>query len=82
MRRSFNQYLINYPLGTLVDDRKVAIGTTPIDLTVFKHNNALHVFATSDHPTIIYSSRGKLLFANVNLTDVRTLTMFVVCVLT
>ena len=54
----------------LSDERKVVLGTRPVELTVFPHLGGLHVFASSDHPAVIYSRHHQLLFANVNLPDV------------
>lgn len=34
-------------------------------------SGALHVFAASDRPTIIYSSNRKLLYSNLNENEVR-----------
>jgi len=55
---------------TLVSKKKVALGTQPIALSVFRNNGQNCVFAASDRPTVVYSSNEKLLFANVNVGEV------------
>jgi len=56
--------------GTRLTDRKmVALGTKPIALTPFQSHGSLHVFASSDRPSILHASSGKLVYSNVNLKD-------------
>jgi len=55
---------------TLVGKKKVALGTQPISLAVFRNNGSNCVFAASDRPSVIYSTNEKLLFANVNVGEV------------
>ncbi|XVE48501.1 hypothetical protein DITRI_Ditri01bG0006900 [Diplodiscus trichospermus] len=67
-------HLLNFQLnmssGELTDRKKVSLGTQPITLRTFSSKNATHVFASSDRPTVIYSSNKKLLYSNVNLKEV------------
>ena len=46
------------------------MGTQPVALTAFKHDDMTHVFAASDRPAVVYSSNAKLLFSNVNNKEV------------
>ncbi|XP_028064008.1 uncharacterized protein LOC114267199 [Camellia sinensis] len=48
----------------------LSLGTQPITLHTFSSKNTTHKFATSDRPTVIYSSNKKLLYSNVNLKQV------------
>jgi len=57
--------------GNLVDKRKVILGTQPTVLRKFKTQSVTNVFVCSDRPTVIYSSNKKLVFANVNLKEVK-----------
>ncbi|KAK4488130.1 hypothetical protein RD792_003872 [Penstemon davidsonii] len=63
-------FVLNTSNGELSDRKKVSLGTRPIILRTFSSNNATHVFATSDRPTVIYSSDRKLFCGNVNLREV------------
>lgn len=56
--------------GTLTERKKVSLGTQPISLNVFTADGGTHIFASSDNPTVIYSSNSKLAFSNVNLHEV------------
>eukprot|EP00026_Physarum_polycephalum_P001286 Phypoly_transcript_01287.p1 GENE.Phypoly_transcript_01287~~Phypoly_transcript_01287.p1 ORF type:complete len:1113 (+),score=155.47 Phypoly_transcript_01287:258-3341(+) len=56
--------------NTLSERKKLSLGTQPILLSKFKSKNAVHVFASSDRPTVIYSNNKKLLYSNVNLKEV------------
>ena len=59
-----------------LDERKqVALGTRPVQLTLFAVHGKRHVFAALDRPAVIYASEdvgavAKLRFANVDLRDV------------
>ena len=64
---SFN---VNASTCALSDRQKVAVGTQPISLDSFSTQKSNHVFASSDRPTIIHESNGKLLFSNINIKDV------------
>ena len=55
------------PPGTLTNGKKVVLGTKPIVLRQFMSGDTCHVFACSNHPTIIHWNNHKLLFSNVNL---------------
>lgn len=63
-------FLLNTSTGELTDRKKVSLGTQPITLRTFSSKNTTHVFASSDRPTVIYSSNKKLLYSNVNLKEV------------
>ncbi|CAI8053753.1 DNA damage-binding protein 1 [Geodia barretti] len=56
--------------GALTNGKKVVLGTKPIVLRQFVSGDAHHVFACSNHPTIIHWNNHKLLFSNVNLKEV------------
>jgi DNA damage-binding protein 1 len=64
-------YFLLTPQGTLVDRRKVTLGTQPTVLRKFRTQSTTNVFVCSDRPTVIYSSNKKLVFANVNLKEVK-----------
>lgn len=51
--------------------KTLTFGSQPIGLTCFLNNGAACVFVASDRPAVIYSSGGKLLYANVNIGEVR-----------
>ncbi|CAM9125233.1 unnamed protein product [Choristocarpus tenellus] len=56
--------------------KKTALGSQPIGLACFQNNGAVCIFVSSDRPTVIYASGGKLLFANVNMTEVNSVCSF------
>lgn len=64
-------YFLLTSQGTLVDKRKVILGTQPTVLRKFRTHSTTNVFVCSDRPTVIYSSNKKLVFANVNLKEVK-----------
>jgi DNA damage-binding protein 1 len=53
------------PPCTLTPHKRMSLGTQPIFLSPFRCKDAVHVFAASDRPTVIYAHNGKLLFSNV-----------------
>lgn len=63
-------------LGALLDPKKATLGTQPIHLRKFRSRcSQIHnIFVCSDRPAVIYSSNQKLLFSNVNLRMVSTMT--------
>ncbi|KAL2597151.1 hypothetical protein AAZV13_11G144250 [Glycine max] len=63
-------FMWNTSTGELTDRKKISLGTQPITLRAFSSKNTTHVFAASDRPTVIYSSKKKLLYSNVNLKEV------------
>ncbi|KAF9197041.1 DNA damage-binding protein 1a [Haplosporangium sp. Z 11] len=71
-------------LSSLPSPKRISLGTQPIMLRQISStpsgNGAggasSHVFACSDRPTVIYSSNRKLLYSNVNLKQVTTVTSF------
>lgn len=66
-------YHLDINSGTLSASKRVVLGTKPIVLKSFELSGSRHVFACSNHPTIIHSSNHKLLFSNVNLKEVNYL---------
>uniref|UniRef100_A0A1B6DPY2 DNA damage-binding protein 1 n=2 Tax=Clastoptera arizonana TaxID=38151 RepID=A0A1B6DPY2_9HEMI len=69
-------FIIDRFTGLLSDKRKMILGTQPTMLRKFKllsttdRSLTTNVFATSDHPTVIYSSNNKLIFSKLNLKEV------------
>ena len=63
----FFSFLFDISNFQFSDKRKISLGTTPISLNTFYSNGNKSVFASSDRPTVIYSSNKKLVFSNVNL---------------
>jgi DNA damage-binding protein 1 len=53
--------------SSLVERKKIALGTQPIVLQTFKTGTTTNIFAASDRPTVVYSKNQKLLYSNVNL---------------
>ncbi|GMI37669.1 hypothetical protein TrRE_jg8377, partial [Triparma retinervis] len=52
---------------TTTNRKKVSLGTQPIGLATFSSGNRSRcVFASSDRPTVVYSSSKKICFSNVN----------------
>jgi len=56
--------------GSLLERKKVTLGTKPTVIRPFRSGSVTNVFACSDRPTVIYSSNHKLVFSNVNLKEV------------
>ena len=69
-------FLLNASTGELTDRKKVTLGTQPISLRTFSSKGTTHMFASSDRPTVIYSSNKKLLYSNVNLKEVNHMCPF------
>lgn len=72
-------HVVSFPLDISTESavvlgtpKKVALGTQPIGLACFRNNGMVCVFVASDRPAVIYCSGGKLLYANVNMGEVRT----------
>ncbi|KAK2722376.1 DNA damage-binding protein 1-like [Artemia franciscana] len=63
-------YVFDPLLPGLGERKKVNIGTKPLILKCFQSKSSRNVFGCSNHPSIIYSSNRKLVFANVNFKDV------------
>jgi DNA damage-binding protein 1 len=63
-------------LPALSDCKKLALGTQPITLNIFRSKAATHAFAASDRPAVIYSVNRKLMFSNVNLREVSHMCCF------
>ena len=70
--------LLTYRLDgqKLVDRKRLAIGTKPINLRSFKMHGSKHVFAACDRPTVIYMSNGKMMFSNLNEDEVHFIAGF------
>ncbi|KAI8096333.1 mono-functional DNA-alkylating methyl methanesulfonate N-term-domain-containing protein [Halteromyces radiatus] len=62
--------------GRLWDKKRSFLGKLPIVLGSFTSNGTTHVFAASDKPSVIHSRNQKLVYSNVNLKDVRSVTSF------
>eukprot|EP01112_Ceratiomyxa_fruticulosa_P020970 TRINITY_DN7283_c0_g1_i2.p1 TRINITY_DN7283_c0_g1~~TRINITY_DN7283_c0_g1_i2.p1 ORF type:complete len:1042 (-),score=227.88 TRINITY_DN7283_c0_g1_i2:442-3567(-) len=60
----------------LSERRKIAIGTQPVILNKFRSKGTTNIFASSDRPTVIYSSNKKLMYSNVNLKEVLYMSPF------
>ncbi|CAM0140049.1 unnamed protein product [Umbelopsis sp. WA50703] len=60
----------------LSNQKKVSIGTQPLNLNTFSANGNTHVFAASDRPTVIHSSNHKIRYSDVNLKDMSNITAF------
>ncbi|KAI8809869.1 mono-functional DNA-alkylating methyl methanesulfonate N-term-domain-containing protein [Cladochytrium replicatum] len=61
----------------LTSKKRVSLGSQPINLRRFRSNDGkTNVFASSDRPTVIYSSNQKLLFSNVNMKEATTMTPY------
>ena len=60
-------------LGNL---KRIALGTQPIGLKTFSSRDKTYVFASSDRPTVVYHSSGKVLYSNVNRGEVTTVCSF------
>lgn len=67
---------LGIPTGALSERKSISLGTKPISLSFFTSSGIKHIFAASDRPTVLYSSKGKLLFANLNEGEVHFLTSF------
>uniref|UniRef100_A0A0R3R4U4 MMS1_N domain-containing protein n=1 Tax=Brugia timori TaxID=42155 RepID=A0A0R3R4U4_9BILA len=69
-------FQIDMKTGALLDPKKATLGTQPIHLRKFRSRcSPVHnIFVCSDRPAVIYSSNQKLLFSNVNLRMVSTMT--------
>lgn len=63
-------YTLDPHTGQLGNSKRVILGTKPVILRLFESGGTSHVFACSDHPTIIHPSHQKLLFSNVNVREV------------
>ncbi|CAO3569563.1 unnamed protein product [Mortierella alpina] len=77
-------FTLDAALSTLPSPKRISLGTQPIMLRQISSTQgeqgpggaSSHVFACSDRPTVIYSSNRKLLYSNVNLKQVTTVTSF------
>ncbi|CAG9535052.1 unnamed protein product [Cercopithifilaria johnstoni] len=69
-------FQIDMKTGVLLDPKKATLGTQPIHLRKFRSRCSpiQNIFVCSDRPAVIYSSNQKLLFSNVNLRMVSTMT--------
>eukprot|EP00010_Vexillifera_abyssalis_P006563 CAMPEP_0201548474 /NCGR_PEP_ID=MMETSP0173_2-20130828/5023_1 /ASSEMBLY_ACC=CAM_ASM_000268 /TAXON_ID=218659 /ORGANISM="Vexillifera sp., Strain DIVA3 564/2" /LENGTH=830 /DNA_ID=CAMNT_0047957879 /DNA_START=56 /DNA_END=2544 /DNA_ORIENTATION=+ len=63
---------------TLENEKKMSVGSQPPCLRAFTgpDQQQTHVFAASDRPTVIYSNNQKVLFSNVNLSNVSHMCSF------
>jgi len=60
------RFIWNMRSGELSNRRKIQLGTKPFNLQTFRAKNSTHVFAASNRMKIIYSSKRKLLYINLN----------------
>ncbi|EGG23107.1 UV-damaged DNA binding protein1 [Cavenderia fasciculata] len=60
-------FIVDTINNTLHERKKVSLGNQPIILSKFQLKGTVNVFASSDRPTVIYSSNRKLLYSVVNL---------------
>jgi len=60
----------------LLDPKRILLATHPMTLRRFESNQAVHVFAASDRPTVVSSSNRKLFFSNVNVKEVNQMCPF------
>ncbi|BFZ62534.1 DNA damage-binding protein 1a [Saitoella coloradoensis] len=67
-------YSVDATSGSLSDRKATNIGTHELRLTRMGYTNS--VFATSDRPTIIYGSRGRIAYSAVNLREAVDMTPF------
>ena len=56
--------------------KKLAIGTSGLELRSFSSRSSLHVFASCDRPTVISCAHGRLLYSNVNSKSVSHMAPF------
>ena len=69
-------FRIDAATGALTERKKVPLGRTPVSLSVFKTPSAMLVFCACDRPTVVYSQSRKLVFSNVNLSDITSMVPF------
>jgi len=63
-------------LPTLTNRKKVVLGTHPISLSCFTSSGRPCVFASCDRPTVVYSAGAKLIYTNVDLSEVSHMVPF------
>lgn len=56
--------------------KRVSLGTQPLKLTPLTTKGMRSAFVSSDRPTIVHSSSGKLLYSNVNMPEVMYVSPF------
>jgi DNA damage-binding protein 1 len=61
---------------SLMNLKRVTLGTQPIGLKRFRARDKEYVFAASDRPTVVYCNNGKVLYSNVNRGEVTTVSSF------
>lgn len=66
---TLSTYSIDLHNYTLSNNKKSVLGTVPAQLTVFATRQGPNIFATSDRPTIIHSSRSKLAFSSISIAS-------------
>jgi DNA damage-binding protein 1 len=60
----------------LLDRKQVVLGTRSLELASFDVDGKRYVFVSSDRPSIIHNSSGKLVFSSVNLNEVAHMCVF------
>ena len=66
-------FRIDAVTGALSERKRVPLGRTPVSLSVFKTSSAILVFCACDRPTVVYCQSRKLVFSNVNLSDITSM---------
>ncbi len=61
---------------SLGSHKKVVLGTKPTGLTPIVSKGSTCIFVTSDHPTVMHSQGGKLMYASVSMTDISSICHF------
>uniref|UniRef100_A0A1I8A3N1 CPSF_A domain-containing protein n=1 Tax=Steinernema glaseri TaxID=37863 RepID=A0A1I8A3N1_9BILA len=71
------QYLIaDFENSSLTDHKRATLGRLPIKLVKFYSKGHATVFACGDRPTLLFSSKRKLVLSSVNLKLVETMCSF------
>ncbi|KAI9493741.1 mono-functional DNA-alkylating methyl methanesulfonate N-term-domain-containing protein [Zychaea mexicana] len=70
--------MISYTLdeGSFTNRQEITLGTHSVSLHVISQDAKKSVFAASDHPTMITSEHGQLIYSAVDLKDARACTTF------
>uniref|UniRef100_A0A1D1ZT42 DNA damage-binding protein 1 n=1 Tax=Auxenochlorella protothecoides TaxID=3075 RepID=A0A1D1ZT42_AUXPR len=71
-------HLVNYRLhgDQLGQRKKLALGTKPMKLRALRSRGVHYVFCASDRPTIIYANNQKLVYSNLNESEVNFMVSF------
>ncbi len=55
---------------SIAERKRVPLGTTPLQLSVFSANSKRHVMASCDRPTVVSSSNRRLLYSSLNTAEI------------